>query len=508
MTPNAYGHCWPQQDRPPPAAASSSSHLDRTENLADCQAYDSHNDPQYAYSDYAEPRTPFDPFAGAVWVPDPPPPPLLPTLAPTPAPYYGSDLYYQRLNFGPPPLQEEEEERGETPAVTPLTPTTAYQTATAAAEIPYHHQRYPAPPQYSYEHFQRYPLAASEYPGADDHPQQQYAHVDKRPRFDEDPGAPGTFTSLSGYRTGGGGGDPHDQLSSSSYFHLPISSDPPPRPPIPMPTPIPITDSEGGGGRADPSERRGSSAIRWYRPEPLLPPRPPPQPGPAAHFPASHVEPIHTGNDNNSGDGRGEHRPGGGGGGARGRATAPASAQQQQQQQRPSLATLSSGSNSTLGSATTVSSSSFSSTSLSSVAPNPTPHPPSGSPLAPPAAVAATGTRPQQQQQNGPSLDTPQQHVPVPVDHHPGGIGHANESEQLRRNQGQSHQTRERGGGMMSPSSQLYQTVPPASAAAAAATPAQGQNQSKKTQVSKSEKSCKACRSVFWVFARLSALRS
>lgn len=47
---------------------------------------------------------------------------------------------------------------------------------------------------------------------------------------------------------------------------------------------------------------------------------------------------------------------------------------------------------------------------------------------------------------------------------------------------------------MMSPSSQLYQTVPPASAAAAAATPAQGQNQSKKTQVSKSEKSCKACR--------------
>ena len=491
MTPNAYGHSWPQQDDDP-----SSSHLDRTETLAEIHSYDYRDTPQYEYSDYTEPRTAFDPFAGAVWVPDPPPPPpppppLAPTSAPAPVPYYGPELYYQRLNFGPPPPPEEEEENAALAyrtSTTALTPTTAYQTATAAAEIPCHQQqRYPPPPQYSYQHFQRYPLAASEYPpGAND---QQYTHVDKRPRVDEeDAGAPGTFTSLSGYRASGD----DRSSSSSSYFHLPISrSDPPPRHSIPIPTPISFTDS----GPADSEERAGppplshsaSAGARWYRQDPLLPP-PPPQPGPAARFSSSHVERVYNGDISGEGE-----RGGGGAGGGTVRA-------QQQQQQRPSLATLSSGSNSTLGSATTtVSSSSFSalsSTSLSSIAPNPNPNlPPSGSPLAPPAPAVAASTRPQQQQQNGPLSYTPQQQrqMSVTVDHRPGGPGEAIiESEHLRAER-QSQQSREGGGGgIMSPPSSSQ----PAAVAHGQLPPPPNQNQPKKTQVSKSEKSCKACRSV------------
>ena len=491
MTPNAYGHSWPQQDDHP-----SSSHLDRTETLAEIHAYDYRNTPQYEYSDYAEPRTAFDPFAGAVWVPDPPPPPppLAPTTAPAPVSYYGPELYYQRLNFGPPPPPPPPEEEEENAALayrtstTPLTPTTAYQTATAAAEIPYHQQQcYPAPPQYSYEHFQRYPLAASEYPlGASDHPQQQYTHVDKRPRVDEeDAGAPGTFTSLSGNRASG-----DDRSASSSYFHLPISgSDPPPRHSIPIPTPISITDL--GGGAVDSRERAGplplshssSANVRWFRQDPLLPP-PPSQPGPAAHFSSSHVERVYNGDISGEGE-----RGGGGAGGATARA-------QQQQQQRPSLATLSSGSSSTLGSATTtVSSSSFSalsSTSLPSIAPN---QPQSGSPLAPPAPAVAASTRPQQQEQNGPLSYTPQQQrqMSVTVDHRPGGTGEAIiESEHLRA-KSQSQQSREGGGGgILSPPSSSQ----PVAVAHGQLPPPPNQNQPKKTQVSKSEKSCKACRSV------------
>ncbi|GAA5967024.1 hypothetical protein JCM8115_003496 [Rhodotorula mucilaginosa] len=458
--------------------------------------YDYRDNPQYAYADYAEPRTAFDPFAGAVWVPDPPPPPA---PAPAPVPYYGGqELYYQQLNFGPPPHEEEEQEEDEraalasyrTATTTSLTPTTAYQTATAAAEYPQH---CPPPPfQYYYQqHFQRYPLAPSSEYASGTNDQQQYTHVDKRPRFDnEDAGAPGTFTSLSGYRAGGGSGD----LSSSSYFHLPISSDPPPRQPIPVPTPISTADSArgGGGGGSDPRERAGpplshsaSAGVRWSRQDPLLPP-PPPQPGPSA----SHSERAYHHDVSEE----------------RGREGEAARAQQQQQQQRPSLASLSSGSNSTLGSATTTLSSSssafsaLSSMSVSSIAPpNPNPNPPpphqSGSPLAPPApAPAATFTRPEQQQQSGPSSYTPQQRqrqMSVTVDHHhPGGTGEAIiiESEQVRT-QSQNQQNREEGGGgHMSPSSQ------PAAVAHGQHPPPPPPNQSKKTQVSKSEKSCKACR--------------
>ena len=54
----------------------------------------------------------------------------------------------------------------------------------------------------------------------------------------------------------------------------------------------------------------------------------------------------------------------------------------------------------------------------------------------------------------------------------------------------------------MSPSSQ------PAAVALGQHRPPPPTNQSKKTQVSKSEKSCKACRSVVGVFARLSPLVS
>ena len=232
-----------------------------------------------------------------------------------------------------------------------------------------------------------------------------------------------------------------------------------------------------------PLSHSSSANVRWFRQDPLLPP-PPSQPGPAAHFSSSHVERVYNGDISGEGE-----RGGGGAGGATARA-------QQQQQQRPSLATLSSGSSSTLGSATTtVSSSSFSalsSTSLPSIAPN---QPQSGSPLAPPAPAVAASTRPQQQEQNGPLSYTPQQQrqMSVTVDHRPGGTGEAIiESEHLRA-KSQSQQSREGGGGgILSPPSSSQ----PVAVAHGQLPPPPNQNQPKKTQVSKSEKSCKACRSV------------